>query len=511
VESSTDPRILQLPFDEPSSPLALLGTTREEVDRVLRQIPDNRLEARRLVTREWGLDPTPEELQTIIRLAHDPAGQHGLECELARTALAARIFLDRELHRLQGSDGIELARIRETNRNLPQLVSVVDVLTSQLRSIGEIASAERRAFLRQVGETLVPRRDALVAAGVMAPHLERLAGATDTHEILAALPGLTDTEATRLGAAICPAPGATLSGDEPGRLGIEAMVLGAVIRQDLAHLRRILGPGSEVGREDTPDSVELVERLSREQIACRFLSECLKKKRDGARLAGLTGYAERLGVVQSDLQTDHRALRAVLEENGGSDKPIVDDTDLQRLLQESAVQDALTEAERAGQVSEDEAILEALKDVESSAERTRRVVGPAYDRARERVRIRLLSGIAAALLAVGAAVWLTHLEGPTDPLAVTATELSDTLILDRTASVGPMMHVVVSHWSWDDKTDEERLASVRALGLSAANEGYETVYLVGENGEELALWRMEDGARLMDRPALGNDANAGSP
>jgi len=59
-----------------------------------------------------------------------------------------------------------------------------------------------------------------------------------------------------------------------------------------------------------------------------------------------------------------------------------------------------------------------------------------------------------------------------------------------------MMYVVVSHWSWDSMSDEERLGSVRALGLSAANKGYDTVYLVDEARQDLAMWSKDGGAQL---------------
>ena len=87
-----------------------------------------------------------------------------------------------------------------------------------------------------------------------------------------------------------------------------------------------------------------------------------------------------------------------------------------------------------------------------------------------------------------------------DPLKVPLAQLSDTLILSDATSVGPMMYAVVSHWSWDELTDENRLSSVRALGLSAQNEGYETVYLVDENHEQLATWTVDEGAQLVTVP-----------
>ena len=94
-------------------------------------------------------------------------------------------------------------------------------------------------------------------------------------------------------------------------------------------------------------------------------------------------------------------------------------------------------------------------------------------------------------------MWATRLGGEVDPTAVPLSEMSDTLILDKAISIGPMMYAVVSHWSWDNMSNDERLGSVRALGLSAANAGFETVYLVDESNEELAMWSQDRGAKLM--------------
>ena len=90
--------------------------------------------------------------------------------------------------------------------------------------------------------------------------------------------------------------------------------------------------------------------------------------------------------------------------------------------------------------------------------------------------------------------------GHEDVLRVPLDELSDTLALSDTSSVGPMMYAVVSHYSWDGLNTEERIRSVTALGLSARNEGYSTVYLVDENREQLATWSASDGARLVTAP-----------
>ena len=72
-----------------------LDRTRTEVDRVLLEMPDNRLEARRVITGEWGFVPRPEELQTIAKIAHEPIGQGPLR-KLSRKTLSLRVLVDHE-------------------------------------------------------------------------------------------------------------------------------------------------------------------------------------------------------------------------------------------------------------------------------------------------------------------------------------------------------------------------------------------------------------------------------
>jgi len=479
-----------------SPPLAFLVPTLDQVDEVLSDMPESRLEARRVITREWGVDPTPAELQTIVRVAHDPGAQHGVQRELARAALAARVFVDRELRRLLDCMPLDAERIRETAETLPELSKAVEALDDQLRSIGETADQAERSFLHDVGRILIPIHGALVAAGVIAPHLERLAGAESEEEIRSAVPCLADAEVAVLASVTATEPDphrdAARSGN-PSRLCVDAAVLSAVIRSDLAVL-------SQEGEADAPvEPQELLERLTRDKVAYYVVAGRLQKQQDTALLARLTDYAETLGAAQRGLSAAYEELAAALSPAapglGDGQGAIVND--LRRLLDESAAQDALAESQWSRRVTAEELYLDALKGVGPPEVTKAPVFAPKYDPKRERFRIRVLSLIAAVLFAGCLGVWATRLGGETDPTAVPLTEMSDTLILDKAIAIGPMMYAVVSHWSWDNMSDEERLGSVRALGLSAANEGFETVYLVDEGNEELAMWSEDQGAKLM--------------
>jgi len=289
---------------------------------------------------------------------------------------------------------------------------------------------------------------------------------------------------------------------------MDAVLLSAVIRADLESLEQVSARGDEPdgspAEENTDTEAEpaaaaipdeLLVRLARDKTAHHVIAGRLQKQQDTALLANLTEYAESLRRTQQNLFGAYRELKAALNVTapGASGE-----ADLELLLKECAAQDALADSQHASRVTEDELYLDALKGVGKSDTKTRSkpLFAPTYDAKRERTRIRVLSTVAAVLFAACVGVWGSRLGGAKDPLAVPVTEMSDTLILDDSYSVGPMMYAVVSHWSWDGMSNEERLGSVRALGLSAANHGYETVYLVDESRNELAVWSKADGARL---------------
>ena len=60
-----------------------LAKVRAEIDRSLVAMADNKLEARRQITRELAIDPSAEQLQTMFKMAHDAVGLGPLK-ELSR-------------------------------------------------------------------------------------------------------------------------------------------------------------------------------------------------------------------------------------------------------------------------------------------------------------------------------------------------------------------------------------------------------------------------------------------
>jgi len=483
---------------EPTGPAALLAETRLHVERVLATIPDNRLEARRVITREWGFDPTPQQLQVIVRLAHDPVAKDGLQRELTRAALAARIFVELLLRDLIDTKELDAGRIREIGSSLPDCAHALQMLEVQFQAIGEGLGSVEREFLEQAGGALIPSGDTIVTAEVMAPRLERIALAESEEDVRSAAPLLTTAELQTLVSIVCPEPADSTTAHylEADRACLNAAVLSAVMLDDLTAVEELAD--SVVDGSDT-DEEQALERLSRDRIAYRLVRGRLRRQVDAATMAGLGDYAATLRRSQRGLTHTHSRLVGILNAaRPGSvpaDEIFAESIDLRRLIEESADEDSRADEARG------QRIRELYLDDSKGDQKPSVVYLAAYDLKSERKRIRVLTAIAAVALAGCIGVWSWHLKGDVNPLEVPLAEMSDTLILDQAVSIGPMMYAVVSHWRWEDMSVEERLSSVRALGLSAANHGYDTVYLVDEARNDLALWTKNGGAELKGKEA----------
>ena len=248
----------------------------------------------------------------------------------------------------------------------------------------------------------------------------------------------------------------------------------------------------------------MTERLKRDRAAYYGMTARVQCRQDLARALGSTAAAGRLRAAQDRLLAVYPRLAAALNaEPSGHDAPehgVTQTASLEALLAESAEQDARADAEFASRPAKEELYLDALRESDEPARKPAVACEP-YDQGWERLRIRILSSIAIAMLVGCIVVWAQRMTRTVDPLAVPLEQVSDTLILEHARSIGPMMYAEVSHWSWDHMSAEERLSSVTALGLSAQNQGYASVYLVDENREQLATWTATDGAVLISRPA----------
>jgi hypothetical protein len=471
----------------------MLAETLERVRRTLARLPENRLEARRRITRELGIDPGAEQLQSIVRLAHDPAAAEELG-ELGRRSLAVRIVADRELLDVFDARRLEPARLTRSAALIPGLLAEVASLEQALRRSTDVVGDAGRDFLLQVTGALLPAREPLLSAVVLLPPLQLLALALAEGDPRSRVPSLLDRDVEVL---------AALDADDPQRSSracVNAVALRTIMLKDLAAWNALAADASAEQRG------RLLERLERERIAYRVVSDRLQQQQDTALVAGLHDFSEQLRAVKQDLFSTFLAVAGVLKDPAGSlvapagGADGAPGADLDRLLARCSEGDAEVEARRAERASDEELYLSALKNLNQRERPPEDVpVGPvdgAEQLRRERLRVRLLGAVAGLLLATCFALpFVVDFGGAGEP-RIDVEELPTRLIPIQSIVVGPMLYVQISSWTWNDLDQAERIERVEELGQEARRRGLETVLLTDENDRDLAHWSRSRGVKL---------------
>jgi hypothetical protein len=482
------------------SPLeSSLTELRGQIDLVLESLPEGPAEARRVVTREFGIDPRPKELQAISRLANDPFNDASLR-ELACTALALRILAERGVQELFDSSELALERIGRSALLMSGLLDTVDTLETEVRSRIEVLGPAERNFVLEVVEALQPAAEPLVAGTVIAPRLLALVHAAQRGDPRAVVPSLTDEEVELLADSVSRDP-RDPERNGVGRPGVNAVVMRTIIDDDLASWERIRSSDvAETGNDARREAV--LNRLKRDRTAYRFVSRHLQQRQDTALLAGLQEFAEQLRRMQRDLFSTYLKLAPVLNsatvtttDADTSDEPDAA-AELDRLMRACQLSDAIAEVRRDGEVTNEEIYLNALKKMDDPDAIETIIEHDPGRAAREKRRLGILYSIAAVLLAACAVVYGLRFTRERIDLNVPPSEMPAQLELISAMSVGPMMHAQVSHWTWDDLDESGRRKAVEQLGISAFERGFETVYLTDENETQLAVWTKLDGARV---------------
>jgi DNA-binding phage protein len=466
-----------------------LAETRAVVDRVLDTLPERRLEARRTITRELEIDPGAEELQTIERIAHAEAGK-GEQRELSRLALTARIVADREIRELLDASQLDVTRMSRSAELMPGLLHTVTELENEVRNRADSLRDAEQDFLLQVGHSLVPAAEPLIAATVLAPRLLLFVRAAAQDDPRSCVPTLAETDVALIRAATH----GELA-DDASRFSINALALRTLIEEDLV--------AWETGAPEAEPRSLILERMNRQKVAYHIISNRLQQQQDTALVAGLDGFAEQLRSVKHQLFSVYLKLAAVLNDPTGSaaaGTKTVEETraELDRLLQECSAAEALAEVARTKHVSRDELYLRALKGMGApSAPETRRDF-TAIDLKRERLRVRVLASLTGVLLVAFAAVYWLIPRAPAVEPRVATTELPAALSVIDAVAVGPMMYAQVSRWTWDDMTAAEQLSHVKVLAAAVQERGFRTLYITDDEHRDLATWSRDSGVKLVN-------------
>lgn len=473
-----------------------LDEVRARIDSVLRSMPESTAEARLTVTRELEIDPRPEELQAIFRIAHEPADDPALR-ELARTALALRVLAERSVRELFDSPNLSAAGIGRSTLLVSGLLGTADKLETEVQSRIERIGSPQQDYLLEVVDALLPSAEPLIAGMSIAPRLLALVDAAERGDARAAVPGLSEADAALLRTAVSPAK------REPegvGRLAVNAIALRSVIEDDLASWRHLAGA-------DDPESATrrqmLLDRLKRARTAYRYVARRLQQRQDTALRAGLQPFAEQLRRVQRDLFSTYLKLAPLLNRPGEADKPDTGPAesetaaDLDRLLRACSLSEKIADAERESHVSNEQLYVSALERMGDGGTRhVRTRERSPRSLAAERRRFKTLAATAIVLLVACVALYAHRLTRERIDLNVAPDDLGVSLELIGATSLGPMLHAQVSHWTWDDLSEADRRKGVEQLGIAAQKRGHVTVYLADENERQLAIWTQLGGAKL---------------
>ena len=123
------------------------------LERLLDTLPDNKLEARRQITRDLHFEPRAEELQTIVRIAGDTEAT-GFRRDLPRALLRNRLLADLELRRLFEMKPIDAGKIDHAATMLPEILTDARRIETELRTLSAAEGVPQvdRDFLMQVGD-----------------------------------------------------------------------------------------------------------------------------------------------------------------------------------------------------------------------------------------------------------------------------------------------------------------------------------------------------------------------
>ena len=463
---------------EPSTAVdSLLGQIRQQLDLFLPKMPVNAPDARRAITREFSYEPTPEAMQTIVKIAETirDSAEPDLQTSLFLQILPVKILAERTLTSLLESERLHPSSIASAAGLLADLLSLARENEARLRSAMENAKPEEYELLERVSGHLGPPARVTVAALTLAPTLQALAQSAAEGAVGTAFRSLTAQEAARFARAV------EHPEDSAGRDRnlLNALALRAMIHQHLdawSELTRLGGGG--------PSMIAvrhgLFAQLHRDRDAYDYFSDRLRHELDAGLATGQTEAADELRKVQFDLVNTYRVLETVLAE-GASDG-----------LGEPAAKP------KAGKSAQEEIRLAVLAQLKSRAEsedphRGERDVG------REQLRVKRLASVAGVLLIVAIAVNVLMWKGTSAPNPISPTDFNASPGLQEVTDLGPVLYSKVnSKWAWSTLSVTEKRERLAQLGLQGSARGFDMVILVDEGGRELAMWSVAGGTKLLE-------------
>ena len=478
-----------------------------QVDQVLAEMPDSRLEAQRLIADVFGKMPSAEMLHAFTQLAESAAKQE-IQTDLERALILMHLLADLEIHGLTRPGPLDRRKLEGVSWRLPGLIRCVEEFRRTSEWDPPALGPTELNQLAKLRKTLMPDTTELQAFALVVPRVVHLAAAARDSG-LNEIRFLTEKDADLFQKALTDA-----SETYPNRILIYAMALRWTIEEDLHAWAQIPPaernldesdgkPGSERDDLSTAEHSRpvVLEDLKLDMNAYHVLSKRMQAAQDTARSEGQDDLVQDLTTAQQALFAVYLQLTAAVRDPAGAavneDDPAAAEARA-RLLQE--VQEAEESSTTGGEPGKEEALLEALKGVRDGRTHNREVQLPPGARSvkRERLRRRILLGVATALTvtAVTVNVLLMMRGGRAVPMEIKAGEFSAAMPLNGVTPLGSTMFSEISAWKWEGMSEEERVQRLEHLGSLAQKKGFSRVLLLDDDKNELARWSARDGGRI---------------
>lgn len=448
------------------------------LDTWIRDLPPKKLDAKRYLADKAGFEPAAEVLQAACGIADgtippEAAGR-------VRDLLALRYAVDIELAGLFVPPRPAVAAVERAIDLSPRMLD--------LRDRASMALEQEPEAVRRFGTPLLPERERLITAIVLAPRLLVSLRASGPGELLADAPSMTPGEAGlffRVAA---------------GESGVSRVCLDAVLlRTRLQDDRTTWEGGGSDG---------LAPRLEADRVAYQVVSARLQDDQDAALKAGLEELAATIRDVQRALFAEYRrvlpAIRGAAPPAGGNGEEV--DAAAVAAAQAELIAKC-AEAERAAEeiaksrVSKEEVYRDALHNV-STPTSAPEPTPDQKDVRRERARRRLLLGVTGLLaviaVAVNLVIWKTGTSGGTPPPMPTPADFESSAPVTAVDGFGDVLHAKISRWTWDGLSADQRVRRVDLLASTALKQGYHSMYVSDDAGVELARWSSTDGVEVLE-------------
>ena len=464
---------------------------RAQVDTLLEHLSPSGLEARRQITRELHIEPRPEELQTIVRLAEDSATE-GLRYELPRQLLTLRVLALREERQLYEMTPLQPERIEKAVRLFPDLLAAARELEAQL---GEAVGSESplimddRDFIVRAGRVLSCNREQLVANSTLVARLAELARAVVEGDLDTRTESLAEEDRLALAAAI--------TGDSEQRYArptIDALAMRSSVDNLLAEWRA-MGPPSGDTESQRQLRESILEKMRQTRICFEQLADRLQVAQDEALVAGAQALADEFRAAGRGLFSAKLRLAKLLREPFADE--VVEDLggeeieSIQEMLGGSLLADANSEA-APKQQTEEEVYLGALKEMRDKKlkQLEERPDEIAERLKRERRRMRLMIASAVVLAITSAVVNFMILpSAPSEPVAPPVTDFSRDTNAERVETAGPIVFTHVD--GWNKLSESEKRSQVETMAGHMG--GFDGMFIIDEYGEVGAAWSPEKG------------------